>query len=141
MEPPLQTRANCVALLTDIGVERLRLPSLPTRTADENLRTLHDYQKLTYALTLLHASLQERRKFGSLGFNCPYSFTSADLHCSLRQLEEQMAQPGRLSYEVVRHLVAQINYGGRVTDEWDRRCLDALTATFIRPEVVIPLMM
>jgi dynein heavy chain len=33
-------------------------------------------------------------------------------------------------------MVGNINYGGRVTDDWDRRCLDVLMRRFVRPDVV-----
>ncbi len=35
-------------------------------------------------------------------------------------------------------LTGQINYGGRVTDDWDRRCLMTSLADYITPSVVLP---
>lgn len=33
-------------------------------------------------------------------------------------------------------VVGQINYGGRVTDDWDRRCLMAILSVFLNPGIL-----
>lgn len=77
---------------------------------------------VVFQLCLLHASLLGRRRFGSLGWVSPVDFSANDLAISLQQLQAAVPADGAqpLPWGLLHHLISDVNYGGRITDEWDR---------------------
>ena len=59
------------------------------------------------------AGLQERRKFGSLGFNIRYLFNTSDLECSSSTLNMFLSSQDAIPWEALEYVIGQVNYGGR----------------------------
>merc|ERR1711988_1602405 len=94
------------------------------------------FKKLLFGVCFFHALLQDRRKFGALGFNIQYEFTNSDLKCSVLQLENFLARYEHVPYEVLVNLVGHINYGGRITDDWDRRMVMTVLMSIVNPGIM-----
>ena len=44
--------------------------------------------------------------------------------------------PENISWKAIAYVVGEVNYGGRVTDAMDRRCLQALLQQLLGPHIV-----
>lgn len=69
---------------------------------------------------------------------CRYDFTDGDLGVSLTQMRMFLDEYADIPFRVLRFLVTEINYGGRVTDDKDRRLINNLVTGFVGPQVMDP---
>uniref|UniRef100_A0A669QMH2 Dynein axonemal heavy chain 1 n=1 Tax=Phasianus colchicus TaxID=9054 RepID=A0A669QMH2_PHACC len=127
IEPPRGVKANL--LKSYISFSDDFLTSCPKVT---------EFKSLLLSLCFFHGNMLERRKFGPLGFNIPYEFTDGDLRICISQLKMFLNEYTDIPYKVLKYTAGEINYGGRVTDDWDRRCMMNILEDFYKPEVLTP---
>uniref|UniRef100_A0A8C0W387 Dynein axonemal heavy chain 1 n=1 Tax=Castor canadensis TaxID=51338 RepID=A0A8C0W387_CASCN len=127
IEPPRGVKANLLKSYNSLNDDFLL-----------SCNKVMEFKSLLLSLCLFHGNALERRKFGPLGFNIPYEFTDGDLRICISQLKMFLDEYDDIPYKVLKYTAGEINYGGRVTDDWDRRCVMNILEDFYNPAVLSP---
>jgi len=129
-EPPQGIRAGIVrsySWLSQDALETFRRP---------------EWKPLLFTQCFLHSVVQERRKFGPIGFCVPYEFNQGDWAASVQFLQNHLTligedvRKGAVSWETIQYMVADIQYGGRITDNKDRELFFTITEKLFDPAIV-----
>lgn len=131
VEPPRGVKANMLRAYLNEVTDRSEF----FHSTHEKVYT---FKWLLFSLCLFHAVIIERRKFGPLGFNIPYEFTDGDLKICISQLHMFLLEYDEIPFKVLTYTAGHINYGGRVTDDWDRRCLLNILGDYYSLSVINP---
>jgi dynein heavy chain len=88
----------------------------------------HDaYKPLVFVISFFHSVLQDRKKFGKIGWNVVYDFMESDFTISKRLLAMYLNKIGPddpIPWASLKYLIGEAMYGGRVTDNYDRRVMN-----------------
>ena len=125
-EPPKGIRSNMLTLYNTIGEEQFL-----------KCNQRNAYKKLLFCLAWFHSILLERRKFKSLGFNIAYDFNESDFaicHDLIIAFLNEYTES--IPYEAMKYLIAEANYGGRVTDDFDRRLVNVYISELFCEECI-----
>ncbi|XP_070136648.1 dynein axonemal heavy chain 3 [Drosophila bipectinata] len=122
-EPPKGLRANMHRSFTSDPLMRDKFFTNAFLFSDQANKC---WLRGVFALVFFHAVVQERREFGPLGWNIPYEFNESDLKISLLQLKMFITQSQSIPFRGHVYLTGECNYGGRVTDDKDRRLILSL---------------
>ncbi|PWV05598.1 putative dynein heavy chain [Trypanosoma cruzi] len=119
-EPPQGIRASLVRTYSWLSQDYLEMFRRP------------EWKPMLFTQCFLHSVVVERRKFGPIGFSVPYEFNQGDWTASVQFLINHMTTIGEnlknpVNRDTVCYMVAEIQYGGRITDNNDRALFRAIT--------------
>ncbi|ORY38879.1 hypothetical protein BCR33DRAFT_853838 [Rhizoclosmatium globosum] len=125
-EPPKGLRANLARSFADIS---------------KDLFDVHPpqgvkFKKLLFGVCFFNAIIQERKKFGPLGWNICYDWSNSDLEVSITILKNILLDNKQIPWDALLYLTGEITFGGRVTDDWDRRTVRSILAKYYTPNII-----
>lgn len=124
-EPPKGIRANLGRTFLDMKESDYEGCSKP-----------REFKKLLFALAFYNAVCLERRKFGAVGWNIPYEWMNSDLKTGMQQVRLYLEEQETVPYVTLNVMVADISYGGRITDRWDKRTNSSIMRKLFCREVM-----
>ncbi|XP_067910590.1 dynein axonemal heavy chain 10 isoform X2 [Heterodontus francisci] len=94
------------------------------------------YKSLVYVLAFFHAVVQERRKYGKIGWNVSYDFNESDFLVCMEILNTYLTKAyeqndTRIPWGSLKYLIGEVMYGGRCIDSFDRRILTTYMDEFL----------
>lgn len=124
-EPPKGLKANIKRTFNEV-----------TEADYESCTKPREYKKMLFALAFFHACILERRKFGAIGWNIAYEWMNSDFITSNLNLKMYLDEQPEVPYIALNYIVAETNYGGRVTDDKDVRLIKALLKKYFCSDIL-----
>ncbi|CAK9054035.1 Dynein axonemal heavy chain 2 (Axonemal beta dynein heavy chain 2) (Ciliary dynein heavy chain 2) [Durusdinium trenchii] len=132
---PIQLLQNCIKMTTEppkgLKANLVRLLQNTSEDSYNRVKETQKYRRLFFSLCWFHAVLLERKKFKMLGWNIGYDFNDSDFDICENILAMYLDEnPTEIPWDAIRYLIAEANYGGRVTEHPDNRVLRSYVNEF-----------
>ena len=79
-----------------------------------------ELKSICFALSLFHAVILERKKFGPQGWNRVYPFNKGDLTSCAQVAMNYLETYPKIPWDDLKYIFGEIMYGGHITDFFDR---------------------
>ena len=124
-EPPKGLKANLGRSYIDLDVSNF-----------EGCKQATAYKNLLFGLCFFNAVIQERRKYGAIGWNIAYQWMTSDLNFAQANLKLFLDEQPSVPWEALNVIISDVVYGGRVTDKQDVRLTRAILSTYLNPKSI-----
>ncbi|XP_031627371.1 dynein heavy chain 12, axonemal [Contarinia nasturtii] len=84
------------------------------------------FKQMLYSLTFFDAIVNERKHYGSVGWNVAYEFGISDFTQSAKQLQMFLGDGKFIPFKTLHYIISECIYGGLIVDEYDKRLLKTL---------------
>lgn len=128
-EPPQGLKAGIKRTFAGITQEQLDISSVPM------------WKPMLFGVAFMHSVVQERRKYGALGWNIPYEFNAGDLSASIQMVQnvcDDLDAKRGVDWAAVCYHLGEVQYGGRVTDDRDKRLLNTFQTNWFNEDLLKP---
>ncbi|KAJ3347122.1 Dynein heavy chain 6, axonemal [Entophlyctis luteolus] len=125
-EPPKGLRANIARSFADISKDLFDV------SPPQGVK----FKKLLFGVCFFNAIIHERKKFGPLGWNILYDWSNSDLEVSITILKNTLTENRNIPWDALLYLTGEITFGGRVTDDWDRRTVRSVLSKYYTPKIL-----
>jgi dynein heavy chain len=127
-EPPKGIKANLARVFLEMQEEQYE------NAVHESKKRA--FKKLVFGFAFFNAISLERRKYGALGWNIRYSWMNSDLKTGIMQVTNYVEDQEEVPYRTLNVMVAEVSYGGRVTDKMDKLCNMAIMSKYFTKELM-----
>ncbi|XP_014599968.1 PREDICTED: dynein heavy chain 7, axonemal-like [Polistes canadensis] len=86
--------------------------------------------KFLYQLCFFHIVVKEKNNFGMQAWNIPYDFDYSDFETSILLLQDLINNHENVSIEAISYFIGECNYGGKIMNKFDQRCLNHLLSYY-----------
>ena len=97
------------------------------KLSDDDLEKSSSYafKPLVFVTAFFHAIIQDRRKYGKIGWNVNYDFSESDFKISYELINLYLTKTlenneDTIPWTTIKYLIGDCMYGGKCTDDNDR---------------------
>lgn len=95
------------------------------------------FKQMLYSLTFFDVLVNERQNYSNIGWNAPYEFSISDFQQSIRQLQRFLCNGKETPFQTLQYIIGECFYGGRMTDNYDKRLLTTILSDIFNDGVLI----
>lgn len=95
------------------------------------------FKQMLYSLTMFDVIVNERKHYGSIGWNIAYEFNLSDFTQSIRQLQMFLCDGKPTPFKTLQYIISECIYGGCIVDDFDKRLLKTILSDVFNEDILV----